>query len=283
MGALDELRCGLCGPRSLRQGVDLRELECCSGFRRLEVDKYVECGNRSCRMKMSMICMRHWASEYELTCKTQVKEGEFVVDQEGFWETLASRPWEDKNAKETAHWRPATTDRSGMFKISCMNCEDSMVEASVRPIEPGFAGAKPHVEEFEVPELIVAVGVSDQGVDGADVSCQYDVVRMYPLVDDDACRDYFKGAHDQPGVCPGVLLTTPRPATFHFFFSSPHVCARLLLHSAASLPLASRAPAVDVNIRGAALPGHAGTHTPATPPGGASARSEAIESHWAGW
>ena len=63
-----------------------------------------------------------------------------------------------------------------------------MVEASVRPIEPGFAGAKPHVEEFEVPELIVAVGVSDQGVDGADVSCQYDVVRMYPLVDDDACR-----------------------------------------------------------------------------------------------
>ena len=59
MGA-DRLHCRLCGPSSVRQGVDMKDLECCNGqgFLRSEVDKYAEC--RRCHSKMSLECLSVW-------------------------------------------------------------------------------------------------------------------------------------------------------------------------------------------------------------------------------
>ena len=56
----------------------------------------------------------------------------------------------------------------------------------------------------------------DDGMDGPSIDCQFDVVKMFPLVAKEACAEYFKGAHDQP-------LTTPGEC---FLYLSMHAPAR---------------------------------------------------------
>ena len=62
MSSLDILRCRLCGPASLRQGVDEQQLQWCDSFSRYEVTKYAECLRRGCgAAKLTLDCLEGWS------------------------------------------------------------------------------------------------------------------------------------------------------------------------------------------------------------------------------
>ena len=204
----DILRCGVCGPRSLREGVELKAAECYpNGFRRSAVDLYVECHGRHCGNKITIKCLEHWRTAYATFKKDEVREGEDVVDDEGWWAFLESGVWRD--GTKTDFYKPATGGRPAHIK-RCMNCEESVVPLATRAIEPGFVDAKPDVEvDFLQP--VSSIEKLDNGLDGRIIKVQYDVVEMFPLVADEACPEYFKGARDQPGRVPGVPPTQLLP------------------------------------------------------------------------
>jgi hypothetical protein len=206
----DVFNCWLCGPQSLREGVDLSSLECHGGegISRYAYDLYAKCDR--CKAKMSIECLGRWRSKL-LIVKKKILEpkGEDVIDPEEVWATLQKGPWECVECEEDHNWRPPSLEAPGTFKRSCVNCEESEVAARVRAIEPGFREAIPTVKLHEIQEpVVVDHRCNDDGTDGERLALQTDIVQTWPMVAADDCEEYFKAARDQPSTCPGLCALT---------------------------------------------------------------------------
>jgi hypothetical protein len=203
-------RCSLCGPSSVREGVYLEHLECGDGegFSRHEVLKYVECLKVSCKRKLSTICLERWRTAYLAFKEKELKPEEEILDDEGVWATLDRAPWRQgtKRKRGDLNFQPSIGEKAAKFKRACVACEESIGERRVRRIEPAFKEAKPDLEVNLLPPITAEWRCNDDGTDGLPIDCQFDVVGMWPMVAEEACAEYFKGAHDQPLTTPGECL-----------------------------------------------------------------------------
>ena len=207
----DHLHCALCGPRSVREDVDLAHLECCdgNGFFRHEVTKYVECGNHSCKAKLSVECLERWRTKFIDFKEQHLEANEEILDDQAVWATLERAPWRKGTKRKREDFQPSSEEKAAKFNRACVCCEESIGERRVRRIEPSFKEAKPDVEVTKLPPVTADRRCNDDGTDGDPIDCQYDVVKMWPLVAAEACAEYFKGAHDQPFTTPGDCLLAP--------------------------------------------------------------------------
>mmetsp|Transcript_29876 Transcript_29876/g.59998 ORF Transcript_29876/g.59998 Transcript_29876/m.59998 type:complete len:156 (-) Transcript_29876:747-1214(-) len=89
-----------------------------------------------------------------------------------------------------------------------VGCEESIGKRRKRLIEPTFKEAQADVDVSLLPPVVADRRCQDDGTDGLPIVCQFDIVGMFPLVAQEACAEYFKGANDQP-------LTTPDPILFY--------------------------------------------------------------------